>query len=46
MTAHSATADRTRTGGPWDDGPELLEHVMGWVLVVVIAVLVTRIGLL
>jgi hypothetical protein len=46
MTAHSAIAARTRTGGPQDDGPELLEHVMGWVLVVVIAVLVTRIGLL
>lgn len=46
MTAHSATAARTRIGGPQDDGPELLEHVMGWVLVVVIAVLVTRIGLL
>ncbi|MFE7130374.1 SCO1431 family membrane protein [Streptomyces sp. NPDC057638] len=36
---------RSRTGGP-DDGPELLEHVLGWILVVVVAMLVTRLGLL
>ncbi|MEU2555181.1 SCO1431 family membrane protein [Streptomyces sp. NPDC003388] len=46
MTAHPATATRVRTGGPKDDGPEILEHIMGWVLVLVIAVLVTRLGLL
>ncbi|MET8943824.1 SCO1431 family membrane protein [Streptomyces sp. NPDC004542] len=48
MSAHPATAagPRTRTGGPQGDGPEILEHVMGWVLVAVIAVLVTRLGLL
>ncbi|MER6626676.1 SCO1431 family membrane protein [Streptomyces sp. NPDC000987] len=48
MTAHSATAARarTRTGGPGGDGPKVLEHVMGWTLAVVIAVLVTRLGLL
>ncbi|MFF4397570.1 SCO1431 family membrane protein [Streptomyces sp. NPDC001480] len=48
MTAHTATAarSRTRTGGPQDDGPKILEHVMGWVLVAVIAMLVTRLGLL
>lgn len=48
MTAHSATTarPRTRTGGPQDDGPGILEHVMGWVLVAVIAMLVTQLGLL
>ncbi|MFF9062302.1 SCO1431 family membrane protein [Streptomyces sp. NPDC101213] len=47
MTAHTAaaTATRTRTGGPVDDGPKIFEHVMGWVLVVVVAMLVTRLGL-
>ncbi|MFI1567680.1 SCO1431 family membrane protein [Streptomyces sp. NPDC020490] len=51
MTAHSATAARVRarTGGPGGDGgdgPKVLEHVMGWTLAVVIAILVTRLGLL
>ncbi|MFI5686119.1 SCO1431 family membrane protein [Streptomyces sp. NPDC051636] len=46
MTAHSATAARTRTGGPQDDGPKIVEHVMGWILVAVIAMLVTQLGLL
>ncbi|MEU9243693.1 SCO1431 family membrane protein [Streptomyces shenzhenensis] len=46
MTTHSATAARARTGGPEDDGPKVLEHVMGWTLVVVIAMLVTQLGLL
>ncbi|MEV5432491.1 SCO1431 family membrane protein [Streptomyces sp. NPDC052701] len=46
MTANSATAARVRTGGPRDDGPEILEHALGWVLVVVLAMLVTRLGLL
>lgn len=45
MTAHSA-AVRTRTGGPRDDGPKVFEHVMGWALVVVVAMLVTQLGLL
>ncbi|NBM18375.1 SCO1431 family membrane protein [Streptomyces sp. GC420] len=38
-------AVRARTGGP-KEGPEILEHVAGWVLVVVLAMLVTRLGLL
>jgi hypothetical protein len=46
MTAHSATAPRVRTGGPQDDGPKVLEHVAGWTLVAVIAMLVTQLGLL
>ncbi|MFS4093212.1 SCO1431 family membrane protein [Streptomyces sp. AF1A] len=46
MTAHPATATRVRTGGPEEDGPKIAEHVMGWVLVVVIAMLVTQLGLL
>ncbi|MCX5058575.1 SCO1431 family membrane protein [Streptomyces sp. NBC_00201] len=46
MTAHSATAARTRTGGPKDEGPKILEHVMGWALVVVVAMLVAQLGLL
>ncbi|MBT1095904.1 SCO1431 family membrane protein [Streptomyces sp. Tu102] len=46
MTAHSATAARARTGGPQGDGPKILEHVLGWTLVVVVAMLVTQLGLL
>ncbi|MEU3282624.1 SCO1431 family membrane protein [Streptomyces antibioticus] len=46
MTAHAATPVRTRTGGPGDDAPKAVEHVMGWVLVVVVAMLVTQLGLL
>jgi hypothetical protein len=48
MTASSATAPRlrARTGGPEDDGPKILEHVLGWTLVVVVAMLVTQLGLL
>ena len=48
MTTSSATAPRlrTRTGGPKDDGPKILEHVVGWIFVVVVAMLVTRLGLL
>ncbi|MGW3147927.1 MULTISPECIES: SCO1431 family membrane protein [Streptomyces] len=46
MTAHSATATRVRTGGPKDDGPKIVEHILGWVLVAVVAMLVSRLGLL
>ncbi|MFI9806758.1 SCO1431 family membrane protein [Streptomyces sp. NPDC052301] len=48
MTAHPATATRVRarTGGPQEDGPKILEHLMGWVLVVVVAMFVTQLGLL
>ncbi|MBX7554494.1 SCO1431 family membrane protein [Streptomyces sp. NPDC004232] len=46
MTAHPATATRARTGGPRDDGPKIVEHAMGWVLVAVVAMLVTQLGLL
>ncbi|AWW40643.1 MULTISPECIES: SCO1431 family membrane protein [Streptomyces] len=46
MTAQSATAVRVRTGGPREDGPKIVEHVMGWTLVVVLAMLVTQLGLL
>ncbi|MGW0756542.1 SCO1431 family membrane protein [Streptomyces sp. NPDC002814] len=48
MTANATTASRARarTGGPKDDGPEILEHVMGWTLVVVVAMLVAQLGLL
>ncbi|WP_171109214.1 MULTISPECIES: SCO1431 family membrane protein [Streptomyces] len=46
MTAQSATAARVRTGGPKDDGPKIVEHIMGWTLVVVLAMLVTQMGLL
>jgi hypothetical protein len=48
MTASSATAPRprARTGGPEEDGPKILEHVLGWTLVVVVAMLVTQLGLL
>jgi hypothetical protein len=46
MTANSATATRVRTGGPREDGPKIVEHIMGWTLVVVVAMLVTQLGLL
>ncbi|MEU9285190.1 SCO1431 family membrane protein [Streptomyces sp. NPDC048275] len=48
MTATSATASRVRarTGGPKDDGPKILEHIAGWTFVVVLAMLVTQLGLL
>ncbi|WP_330303116.1 MULTISPECIES: SCO1431 family membrane protein [unclassified Streptomyces] len=48
MTASSATAARlrARTGGPREDGPKILEHIAGWTFVVVLAMLVTQLGLL
>ncbi|WP_149552562.1 SCO1431 family membrane protein [Streptomyces marokkonensis] len=46
MSANAATVTRARTGGPREDGPKILEHVMGWMLVVVLAMLVTQLGLL
>jgi hypothetical protein len=45
MTAHTATATRVRTGGPKDDVPKIVEHVAGWALVVVFAMLVVQLGL-
>ncbi|MFI5524789.1 SCO1431 family membrane protein [Streptomyces platensis] len=47
MSTTAATAPRTRarTGGPKDDSP-LLEHILGWTLVVVLAMLLTQTGLL
>lgn len=45
-TTANTTVARARTGGPDDDGPKIVEHIMGWVLVVVVAMLVTRAGLL
>ncbi|MEU5281344.1 SCO1431 family membrane protein [Streptomyces asoensis] len=46
MTAQTATAARLRTGGPVNDGPTVLEHLAGWVLVAVVAMLITGLGLL
>ncbi|WP_239570424.1 SCO1431 family membrane protein [Streptomyces sp. G44] len=48
MTATTATAlrMRARTGGPQEDGPNLMEHLAGWTLVVLLAMLVTQAGLL
>ncbi|GAA5614843.1 hypothetical protein Spla01_06046 [Streptomyces platensis] len=45
MSTTAATASRARTGGPKDDS-RLLEHVLGWTLVVVLAMLLTQTGLL
>ncbi|MFF2851211.1 SCO1431 family membrane protein [Streptomyces sp. NPDC058001] len=49
MTATSSTATsrhaRARTGGPSDGRPKILEHLAGWTLVVVLAMLVTQLGL-
>ncbi|GAA2265380.1 hypothetical protein GCM10010232_67020 [Streptomyces amakusaensis] len=44
-TAVAPAAARTRTGGP-DDRSDLVEHIVGWTLVVVVAMLVTRLGLI
>ncbi|WP_328945711.1 SCO1431 family membrane protein [Streptomyces sp. NBC_00250] len=49
MTSTTATRLflRARTGGPKDDrGAELLEQVLGWTLVVLLAVFVTGAGLM
>ncbi|MFJ7068967.1 SCO1431 family membrane protein [Streptomyces sp. NPDC101115] len=35
-----------RTGGPKDGGPDILEHLLGRTVVVVLAVFVTRAGLM
>ncbi|MFF8033171.1 MULTISPECIES: SCO1431 family membrane protein [unclassified Streptomyces] len=45
MSANAATVTRVRTGGPQEDGPKIFEHVMGWTLVVVVAMFVTQLGL-
>lgn len=45
--AASLAAPRTRTGGPSDDRREkLLQELLGWTLLVLLAVLVTRLGLM
>ncbi|MER7049600.1 MULTISPECIES: SCO1431 family membrane protein [Streptomyces] len=41
----AAPVTRARTGGP-DDRSGLVEQIAGWTLVVVIAMLVTQLGLL
>ncbi|NEC50387.1 SCO1431 family membrane protein [Actinospica acidiphila] len=46
MSVNAVTVTRARTGGPREDGPKILEHVLGWTLVVVLAMLVTQLGLL
>lgn len=50
MTANTAAPaarvrNLVRTGGPKDDS-SWLEHVLGWTLVVVVAMFVTQLGLL
>ncbi|MFJ4903831.1 MULTISPECIES: SCO1431 family membrane protein [unclassified Streptomyces] len=50
MTATAAATTttarrRTRTGGPGDRA-KLLENLLGWTLVVVIAMFVTQLGLM
>lgn len=50
MTATAAVTTtparrRARTGGP-EDGSKVLETVLGWTLVVVIAMFVTQLGLM
>ena len=44
MPTTAATAPRARTGGPRNHSA-LLEHTLGWTLVVVLAMLLTRTGL-
>ncbi|AZS72048.1 MULTISPECIES: SCO1431 family membrane protein [Streptomyces] len=47
MSTTAATAPRTRarTGGPGDDS-RLLENILGWTLVVALAMLLTQTGLI
>lgn len=46
VAARAAGAARAGTGGPSGEGHEkLLEQVLGWTLVVLVAMLVTRLGL-
>lgn len=40
------TGLHSRTGGPSDDQDHLLEQLLGWWLVVVLALLTTQLGLL
>ncbi|MGW7488024.1 SCO1431 family membrane protein [Streptomyces sp. NPDC054786] len=44
-TAVTAPRARARTGGPQDDS-RLLENILGWTLVVVLAMLLTQTGLI
>ncbi|MEW2630638.1 SCO1431 family membrane protein [Streptomyces sp. NPDC048389] len=44
-TAATHTLPTTRTGGPDDEG-NVLEHILGWTLVVVLAMLITQVGLI
>ncbi|MET9496110.1 SCO1431 family membrane protein [Streptomyces sp. NPDC006552] len=46
VASQAPAASRARTGGPQEDGPKILEHFMGWALVVVLAMLVTQTGLM
>ncbi|MBA6440004.1 SCO1431 family membrane protein [Streptomyces sp. DSM 41524] len=39
------TGLHTRTGGPSDGEDHLLEHLLGWSLVVVLALLTAQLGL-
>ncbi|MBI0300031.1 SCO1431 family membrane protein [Streptomyces sp. PRKS01-29] len=39
------TGPHTRTGGPSDDQDHLVEHLLGWSLVVVLALLTAQLGL-
>ncbi|MFJ8821852.1 SCO1431 family membrane protein [Streptomyces sp. NPDC102467] len=43
--SHAPVAARTRTGGP-QDGPKIVEHIVGWAFVIVLAMLVTQAGLM
>ncbi|WP_103832679.1 SCO1431 family membrane protein [Streptomyces sp. Ru73] len=43
--AAALDAPAARTGGPKDDNP-WMEHVLGWTLVVVLAMFLTQTGLL
>ncbi|MDX3056824.1 SCO1431 family membrane protein [Streptomyces sp. NE06-03E] len=44
-TAENRNHARARTGGP-KEGPKVLEHILGWTLVVVLAMFVTQAGLM
>jgi hypothetical protein len=45
FAATQATFTKTRTGGP-KDRKELVEHILGWTLTILVAMLVTQLHLM
>ncbi|NUK01493.1 SCO1431 family membrane protein [Streptomyces lunaelactis] len=43
---HLPSARLWRPSASTEDGPTVLEHILGWTLVVVLAMLVTQLGMI